>query len=185
MKGFLNRVGGGSESDSDAAKASKKAADGPIKVVEPKAKGKRGISGPRNKSPPQINKDLPLLSETPMLKREALFRQKLQLCTVIFDFEDVDGDAKSREIKRETLVELAEYINSPVGQKILTEAIMPDIVQMARVNLFRTLPPPTEDFDPEEDEPQMEPQWPHLQVVYELFLRFIVSTEVNGKVAKK
>jgi serine/threonine-protein phosphatase 2A regulatory subunit B' len=62
---------------------------------------------------------------------------------------------------------------------------MPDIVEMAKVNLFRTLPPPSEDFDPEEDEPQMEAQWPHLQVVYELFLRFIVSTEVNGKVAKK
>ena len=31
----------------------------------------------------------------------------------------------------------------------------------------------------------MEPAWPHLQVVYEFFLRFIVSTEVNGKVAKK
>ena len=27
--------------------------------------------------------------------------------------------------------------------------------------------------------------WPHLQVVYEFFLRFIVSTEVNGKIAKR
>lgn len=163
MKGFLNRVGGkaGEGGGGDGDKSSKKAADGPIKV-EPKANRKRGIG--KSKKPPVIVKDLPLLSETPMLKREALFRQKLQLCSVIFDFEDADGDVKSREIKRETLVELAEYINSPVGQKILTEAIMPDIVEMARLNLFRTLPPPTEDFDPEEDEPQMEPQWPHLQV---------------------
>jgi len=46
--------------------------------------------------------------------------------------------------------------------------------------LFRS-----EDFDPEEDEPAMEASWPHLQVVYEFFLRFIVSAEVNGKVAKK
>ncbi len=42
----------------------------------------------------------------------------------------------------------------------------------------------TEDFDPEEDEPAMESSWPHLQVVYEFFLRFIVSSEVNGKVKK-
>ena len=62
---------------------------------------------------------------------------------------------------------------------------MPDIVEMVKVNLFRTLPPQADDFDPEEDEPAMEPSWPHLQVVYEFFLRFIVSTEVNGKVAKK
>jgi serine/threonine-protein phosphatase 2A regulatory subunit B' len=63
--------------------------------------------------------------------------------------------------------------------------MMPDIVEMVKVNLFRTLPPQADDFDPEEDEPAMEPAWPHLQVVYEFFLRFIVSTEVNGKVAKK
>ena len=51
-----------------------------------------------------------------------------------------------------------------------------------RVNLLRTLPPQMDDFDPEEDEPAMEIMWPHLQVVYEFFLRFIVSSEVNGKV---
>ena len=63
--------------------------------------------------------------------------------------------------------------------------MMPDIVEMVKINLFRTLPPQADDFDPEEDEPALEPAWPHLQVVYEFFLRFIVSTEVNGKVAKK
>jgi serine/threonine-protein phosphatase 2A regulatory subunit B' len=31
----------------------------------------------------------------------------------------------------------------------------------------------------------LEPSWPHLQVVYEFFLRFVVSSEVNAKVAKK
>lgn len=92
---------------------------------------------------------------------------------------------RGREIKRETLGEMAEYVNTPIGQKIFTEAMMPDIVEMVKVNLFRTLPPQADDFDPEEDEPAMEPAWPHLQVVYEFFLRFIVSTEVNGKVAKK
>lgn len=94
-------------------------------------------------------------------------------------------DTKSKEIKRETLVELAEYVNTPVGQKIFTEALMPDIVEMVRINVFRPLPPPADDFDPEEDEPAMEPSWPHLQIVYEFFLRFIVSSEVSGKIAKK
>ena len=36
-----------------------------------------------------------------------------------------------------------------------------------------------------EDEPVLEPAWPHLQVAYEFFLRFIVSSEVNAKAAKK
>lgn len=47
------------------------------------------------------------------------------------------------------------------------------------------MPPQTEDFDPDEDEPVLEPAWPHLQVVYEFFLRFVVSGEVNAKIAKK
>lgn len=47
------------------------------------------------------------------------------------------------------------------------------------VNICRALPPQTEDFDPEEDDPVLEPSWPHLQVVYEFFLRFIVSSEVS------
>jgi hypothetical protein len=46
----------------------------------------------------------------------------------MFDFDDIDSDTRGKELKRETLVELAEYVNTPVGQKIFTEAIMPDIV---------------------------------------------------------
>ena len=67
-------------------------------------------------------------------------------------------------MKRETLVEITEYVNTPVGQKIFTESLMPDIVEMVRVNILRALPPVSDDFDPEEDEPSLEPAWPHLQV---------------------
>jgi hypothetical protein len=35
----------------------------------------------------------------------------------VFEFDDTDLDARGREIKRETLVELAEYVNTPVGEK--------------------------------------------------------------------
>jgi serine/threonine-protein phosphatase 2A regulatory subunit B' len=42
-------------------------------------------------------------------------------------------------------------------------------------NLFRALPPSSNpngaEFDPEEDEPTLEAAWPHLQLVYEFFLR--------------
>jgi len=47
---------------------------------------------------------------------------------------------------------------------------------MFSVNLFRTLPPTNSpsgaEFDPEEDEPTLEAAWPHLQLVYEFFLRY-------------
>lgn len=146
---------------------------------------KKGLSSVVKLSKPPPLKELPLLSETPMQKREALFKQKLELCCTMFSYDDLEADLRGKEIKRETLLELAEYGATPVGQKIFTEALMPDLVHMVRTNLFRALPAQPDDFDPEEDEPAMEASWPHLQVVYEFYLRFIVSTEVNGKVAKK
>merc|ERR1719335_2096386 len=40
-------------------------------------------------------------------------------------------------------------------------------------------------YDPEDEEPTLESAWPHLQIVYEFFLRFAVSHEVDPKIAKK
>ena len=181
VKGFLSKVRGKGDDDKSSGHD-----ETPLRAdvtVPTKGKERRRSSFAKRGNTQQI-KELPLLSETPMLKREVLFKQKLQLCSIIFDFDDSNDD-KSKEIKRETLVELAEYVNTPAGQKIFTEAIIPDIVDMVKANIFRILPPQTEDFDPEEDEPAIEVAWPHLQVVYEFFLRFIVSNEVNSKVAKK
>lgn len=182
MKGFLSKVRRGSTDGVTDANGDGPKADVAVPV---KKERKRSNLQNANNNKTGLLKELPLLSETPLQKREALFKQKLQLCCVVFNFDDPDADVKGKEIKRETLVELAEYVNTPVGQKIFVESLMPDIVELVKANIFRTLPPQMDDYDPEEDEPTMEPSWPHLQVVYEFFLRFIVSSEVNGKVAKK
>lgn len=55
---------------------------------------------------------------------------------------------------------------------------MSDLMVMVSANVCRTL-------HLEEDEPFFEPGWPHLQVVYNFFLGFIVSMEVNAKAAEK
>ena len=41
------------------------------------------------------------------------------------------------------------------------------------------------EFDPEEDEPTLEAAWPHLQLVYEFFLRFLESSDFLPSVAKR
>jgi serine/threonine-protein phosphatase 2A regulatory subunit B' len=55
--------------------------------------------------------------------------------------------------------------------------------------LFRSIPPqvnPTGDaFDPEEDEPVLELAWPHLQIVYEFFLRFVENPDFSTNIGKK
>lgn len=35
-----------------------------------------------------------------------------------------------KDLKRQTLLELVDYVNNPGGQKIFTEALMPDIMAM-------------------------------------------------------
>jgi serine/threonine-protein phosphatase 2A regulatory subunit B' len=57
------------------------------------------------------------------------------------------------------------------------------------INLFRALPPITNpsgaDYDPEEDEPNLEVAWPHLQLVYDFFLRFLESPDFQPNTAKR
>jgi len=136
-------------------------------------------------SPISAMVELPALRDAPPNKREELFIKKLQLCGVIFSFDDPTSDKRGKDMKRQTLLELVDYVNTPAGQKIFTESVMADLMQCVSSNVCRALPPVTDDFDPEEDEPVLEPAWPHLQVAYEFFLRFIVSSEVNAKAAKK
>eukprot|EP00904_Undaria_pinnatifida_P003104 jgi/Undpi1/12795/HiC_scaffold_7.g02462.m1 len=140
-------------------------------------------------------KEIPLLKDVGLAKREALFMQKVELCTTVYRFDNEMGgggagandiaDTRGKEVKRQTLMELLDFVNTQPGEKMLTESLYPCIMKMVSANVCRALPPPTDDFDPEEDEPVLESSWPHLQLVYEFFLRFVVSTEVNAKVAKK
>ena len=73
---------------------------------------------------------------------------------------------QSKDIKRAALTEVYEYIKTAHG--VLTEAAHTELVGTFLANAFRTLPPPSctngADFDPEEDDPALEPAWAHLQV---------------------
>lgn len=129
---------------------------------------------------------LPGFHEVPPNRRQDLFMQKIDQCNVIFDFNDASGDMKSKEIKRLALHELLDYVAN--NRQVITEPMYPRVVEMFAKNLFRPIPPPLnpqgEAFDPEEDEPVLEVAWPHIQVVYEFFLRFIESQDFNTNIAK-
>ncbi|KAK3325280.1 phosphatase 2A regulatory B subunit-domain-containing protein [Apodospora peruviana] len=129
---------------------------------------------------------LPGFHEVAPNRRQDLFMDKIAQCNVIFDFNDASGDMKSKEIKRLALHELLDYVAN--NRQVITEAMYPRVVEMFAKNLFRPIPPPMnpqgEAFDPEEDEPVLEVAWPHIQVVYEFFLRFIESQDFNTNIAK-
>jgi len=150
-----------------------------------KKKAKRSAGSSRYKAAADVELTaLPLLTDTPSSEQEELFIRKLRQCTVCFDFLDPVAHIKGKEIKRECLNELVEFITA--GRGVLTDAIYPEIIRMTGANLFRTLPPSDNpDFDPEEDDPTLESSWPHLTLVYEFFLRFLESPDFMPTVGKK
>lgn len=132
---------------------------------------------------------LPSFKDVPSSEKQNLFLKKLNLCCVIFDFTDPTKHLKEKEIKRQTLLELVDYVTSANSK--FPEIVMQEIAKMVSVNIFRsatTTPRENrvlEAFDLEEEEPIMDPAWSHLQIVYELFLRFVQSSETDAKLAKR
>ncbi|KAK6055095.1 protein phosphatase 2A regulatory B subunit [Cooperia oncophora] len=91
---------------------------------------------------------------------------------------------RQKLIKRAALNELIDHITTTKGA--IVESIYPEVIKMVSKNIFRVLPPSdNSEFDPEEDEPTLEVSWPHLQLVYELFLRFLESPDFQASIGKK
>ncbi|CAL8467478.1 g7016 [Coccomyxa elongata] len=130
---------------------------------------------------------LPSFREVPASEKQQLFVRKLHLCAFTFSFTDQSKHVREKEIKRQTLLELVDYVNTGSGK--FTEAVAEDIVFMLSNNLFRALPATkshdVDNLDPDEEEPALEPAWPHLQIVYEFLLRYVVSNDTDAKSAKK
>lgn len=132
---------------------------------------------------------LPMFREVPVSERQKLFLKKCHVCRFQFDFTDTTKMAIEKEIKRLNLLELVDYVQTDSGK--ITESNQEEMIRMISVNIFRCLPPGPHEItgsiplDTEEDEPYLDPSWPHLQLVYELLLRYIVSTDTDTKVAKR
>lgn len=138
---------------------------------------------------PGVVEVLPLMKEVPLSDRHVLFIKKLQICCHSFDFMDTMKSAREKEIKRQTLAELVDLVQS--GSCKLNEIMQEELIKMISVNIFRCLPPTShensgaESGDPDEDEMFLDPSWTHLQIVYELLLRYVISPDMDTKVSKR
>ncbi|KAJ0972382.1 hypothetical protein J5N97_020341 [Dioscorea zingiberensis] len=167
----------------------------------PAPSGSNPVINHMGKYPPAVNSKqngimfsssyeaLPSFQEVPGSEKQSLFIKKLNLCCAVFDFMDPAKNLKEKEIKRQTLLELVDYVTS-ANEKFAENALQ-EAAKMVAINLFRAPTTPTQEnkaleaLDLEEEEPVMDPAWPHLQIVYEFFLRFVASPETDGKLAKR
>lgn len=129
---------------------------------------------------------LPNFDEVLPEEQIPLFISKIDQCNILFDFSDPTYDIRGKEIKRVTLQELIQFILS--NRFTYTDEMYKHVIAMFKKNLFRPIPPPVNPigdiYDPDEDEPVSELSWPHMQAIYEFFLRFIESPDFSHQVAK-
>mmetsp|Transcript_34875 Transcript_34875/g.26042 ORF Transcript_34875/g.26042 Transcript_34875/m.26042 type:complete len:188 (+) Transcript_34875:269-832(+) len=102
------------------------------------------------------------------------------------DFSEQKKDVEFKDVKKEILIELIDILDDPAAlQFLLNETILSNSIKMISCNLFRTFTnkqnKKTSSVDPDEDEPHLEEAWPHLQLVYELLLKFIMSPYLSGQ----
>ncbi|KAL0450753.1 UNVERIFIED_CONTAM: Serine/threonine protein phosphatase 2A regulatory subunit B' eta isoform [Sesamum latifolium] len=70
---------------------------------------------------------LPSFRDVPNSEKQNLFIRKLSLCCVMFDFTDPTKHLKEKDIKRQTLVEVVDYVTSATGK--FNESIMQEMVK--------------------------------------------------------
>ncbi|KAK7357823.1 hypothetical protein VNO80_17120 [Phaseolus coccineus] len=136
-------------------------------------------------SNPTVIEPLPPLRDVDESERRALILRKIQGCCFLCDFSDTVDSVNEKETKRQALEELIEIIQS--GSFGFSEN-QEDLINMVSVNIFRCFPPShrgTEYLEPEEDDRQLDPSWPHLQLVYDILLRYVVSPETDIKTSKR
>ncbi|MBA0584905.1 hypothetical protein Gorai_015699 [Gossypium raimondii] len=117
-----------------------------------------------------------------------LFVSKVSLCCATFDFSDATKNSIEKDVKRQTLLELLDFVAS--GSIRFSEPAILAMCRMCSTNLFRVFPPnyrsiTSNNGENDDDDPIFCSAWPHLQIVYDLLLKFITSSCLDAKVAKK
>ncbi|KAM0932627.1 putative protein phosphatase 2A, regulatory B subunit, B56, armadillo-like helical [Dioscorea sansibarensis] len=132
----------------------------------------------------------PLLSfkDVPNHEKPNLFISKLNLCCVVFDFSDPNKNSVEKDLKRQALMDLVDYVNTTTNR--FTEPMIAASCKMFAANLFRVFPPnyrsgSSGSGENEEEEPMFDPAWSHLQGIYDLLHRFIASSSLDAKIGKK
>ena len=102
----------------------------------------------------------------------------------MYDFTN-NQDLLGKETKRNYLQDILDYVTQCKG--VFTERTLRPFMAMVSVNVLRALPVGSstdETYDLEEDEPSYEPSWSHLQLVYELLRKFIISSDSESPIAR-
>lgn len=151
-----------------------------------RADGKTSQGGARNSPGQKKGAGLPNLRDIPPSEQASVLEKKLILCCTHYKFDEVVSieSERAKMLKTSTLIEIRDVIQS--NPTLIRDNIIKHLMNMIEENLFRPLPRPTQqNFNPEEDEPFLDPEYEHIALVYEIFIFFIESTSFHPNQMKK
>ncbi|VDL16669.1 unnamed protein product [Hymenolepis diminuta] len=136
--------------------------------------------------------------DTPEEEHPQLLIDKLNFCCTVYDFTLYDpSKLPGKKAKTATLKEISAYLfESPAPSITSEEEVYAACTHLFATNIFRPLPPPSvsslvsaghpyEPPDSADEEDTLEPAWPHLELVYEIFLRFLSLLDIKTLFLKK
>nr|XP_016472642.1 PREDICTED: serine/threonine protein phosphatase 2A 57 kDa regulatory subunit B' beta isoform-like [Nicotiana tabacum] len=107
----------------------------------------------------------------------------ISYCSFTYTFTDPQESPSQQDLKRLKLIQILSIIKTLI--KSLDDQVLSPLFKMLSTNLFRPLPPPiysVASILPEDDDlvSNPTPSWPHLQIVYDIFLRIVTRTSVES-----
>ncbi|VDO07901.1 unnamed protein product [Rodentolepis nana] len=136
--------------------------------------------------------------DTPEEEHPQLLIDKFNFCCTIFDFTCFDPtQLAGKKAKTAALKEISAYLfESPASSITSEEEVYAACIRLFATNIFRPLPPPSarslasarhpyESPESADEEDVLEPAWPHLELVYEIFLRFLSLLDIKTLFLKK
>ncbi|ERM96261.1 serine/threonine protein phosphatase 2A 57 kDa regulatory subunit B' beta isoform [Amborella trichopoda] len=116
---------------------------------------------------------------------------KISFCNFAFTFTDPFESPTQQDLKRQKLCEILDYLRATSKDKHpYPDSVLSAFFSMFSSNIFRSLPPPPptarEAPDPDQEPELMpiEPMWTHLQLVYDILLKLVVSPQIEPKAVR-
>ncbi|XP_016478729.2 serine/threonine protein phosphatase 2A 57 kDa regulatory subunit B' beta isoform [Nicotiana tabacum] len=107
----------------------------------------------------------------------------ISYCSFTYTFTDPQESPSQQDLKRLKLIQLLSIIKTIIQP--LDDQVLSPLFKMLSTNLFRPLSPPiyyVASILPDDDDlvSNPTPSWPHLQIVYDIFLRIVTRTSVES-----
>jgi len=120
--------------------------------------------------------------------QKEVFFKKLEMCKTILDMNGENKNQNEQQARLQLLQDLTEML---VDARFISSVCIPNlgsIMEMISINIFRPLPSSKKALGQsetgEEEETNIDQNWPHLLGVYEFFYQLIVNEATDVKTLK-